>query len=77
MIIPDRSPQRRQVGWEHLFVLIMRHRFSDLVAKPVADSEQEKSDRERDAMTVAHSVALQLISTHLQIAQKGLMTYCK
>jgi hypothetical protein len=28
-------------------------------------------------MTVAHSVALQLISTHMQVAQKGLMTYCK
>jgi hypothetical protein len=28
-------------------------------------------------MTVAHSVALQLISTYLQVAQKGLMTYCK
>jgi transcription factor-like protein len=58
-------------------MLIMRHRFSDLVAERVADTEQEQSDRERDAMTVAHSVALQLISTHLQVAQKGLMTYCK
>lgn len=58
-------------------MLIMRHRFSDLVAERAADNEQEQSDRERDAMTVAHSVALQLISTHLQVAQKGLMTYCK
>jgi hypothetical protein len=58
-------------------MLIMRHRFSDLVAERVADNEQEQSDRERDAMTVAHSVALQLISTYLQVAQKGLMTYCK
>jgi len=56
-------------------MLIMRHRFSDLVAERVADNEQEQSDRERDAMTVAHSVALQLISTHLQVAQKGLMTF--
>jgi hypothetical protein len=58
-------------------MLIMRHRFSDLVAERAADNEQEQSDRERDAMTVAHSVALQLISAHMQVAQKGLMTYCK
>ena len=58
-------------------MLIMRHRFSDLVAERAADNEQEQSDRERDAMTVAHSVALQLIYTHMQVAQKGLMTYCK
>jgi len=56
-------------------MLIMRHRFSDLVAERVANGEQEQSDRERDAMTVAHSAALRLISTHLQVAQKGLMTY--
>ncbi|KAI0266452.1 fungal-specific transcription factor domain-containing protein [Gloeopeniophorella convolvens] len=60
-----------------LFVrmLIMRHRFSDLVAERAVTGEQEQAERERDAMTVAHSAALQLISTHLQIAQKGLMTY--
>jgi hypothetical protein len=58
-------------------MLIMRHRFSDLVAERAADSGQEQSDQERDAMTVAHSVALQLISTYLKVAQKGLMTYCK
>jgi len=57
----------------------MRHRFSDLVAERerAANSEQEQSDRERDAMTVAHSTALQLISIYLEVAQKGLMTYCK
>jgi Fungal specific transcription factor domain len=58
-------------------MLIMRHRFSDLVAERAVDCEQEQSDHERDAMTVAHSVALQLISAHLQVAQKGLMTFCK
>jgi hypothetical protein len=56
-------------------MLIMRHRFSDLVAERAVHCEQEQSDRERDAMTVAHSVALQLISAHLQVAQKGLMTF--
>lgn len=56
-------------------MLIMRHRFSDLVAERAAIGEQEQNEQERDAMTVAHSSALQLISTQLQIAQKGLMTY--
>lgn len=58
-------------------MLIMRHRFSDLVAERTANTEQEQSDRERDAMTVAHSAGLQLISTYLEVAQKGLMTYCR
>ncbi|KAN0128261.1 Fungal specific transcription factor domain containing protein [Lactarius tabidus] len=56
-------------------MLIMRHRFSDLVAERAAVGEQDQSEQERDAMTVAHSAALQLISTQLKIAQKGLMTY--
>ena len=55
----------------------MRHRFSDLVAERAAVSEHEQSDCERDAMTMAHSVALQLISAHQKVAQMGLMTYCK
>jgi hypothetical protein len=58
-------------------ILIMRHRFSDLVAERAVIGEQDQSEKELDAMTVAHSAALQLISTQLQIAQKGLMTYCK
>ena len=58
-------------------MLIMRHRFSDLVAERAAVGKQDQSEQERDAMTIAHSAALQLISTQLQIAQKGLMTYCK
>jgi hypothetical protein len=58
-------------------MLIMRHRFSDLVAERAASGEQEQSDPERAAMTAARSAALQLISIYLQIAQKGLMAYCK
>ncbi|KAF8259235.1 fungal-specific transcription factor domain-containing protein [Lactarius quietus] len=56
-------------------MLIMRHRFSDLVAERAATGELDQSEQERDAMTVAHSAALQLISTQLKIAQNGLMTY--
>ncbi|THH16205.1 hypothetical protein EW146_g4396 [Bondarzewia mesenterica] len=56
-------------------MLIMRHRFSELVAERTATGEQEQGEVECEAMTVAHSCALQIVSAHLHIATKGLMTY--
>ena len=60
-------------------MLIHRHRFSEMVAERmhnhVPDSEQ--SEAEIEAMRAAHSCSLQIISSHLHIAAKGLMTYCE
>ncbi|KAG6333103.1 hypothetical protein ID866_5986 [Astraeus odoratus] len=58
-------------------MLIYRHRMSYFVAERVYNgfSEEEPSEHERDAMTAAQSCALQIISSHMQVAAKGLMTY--
>ncbi|KAI0655064.1 fungal-specific transcription factor domain-containing protein [Cubamyces menziesii] len=62
---------------QYVRMLIHRHRFSEMVAERmhnhVPDSEQ--SEAEIEAMRAAHSCALQIISSHLHIAAKGLMTY--
>lgn len=60
-------------------MLIHRHRFSNLVAERVysGSTEEELSDFEREAMAAAQACALQIISSHMQIAAKGLMTYCE
>ncbi|KAF9223071.1 hypothetical protein BS17DRAFT_782325 [Gyrodon lividus] len=58
-------------------MLIHRHRFSNFVAERVysGSMEDESGDIEREAMTAAHVCALQIISSHIQVASKGLMTY--
>ena len=57
-------------------MLIMRHRFSEMVAERAEVGEMEQGEGECQAMRVAHACALQIVSAHLQIATKGLMTYC-
>ncbi|KAG9220144.1 hypothetical protein CCMSSC00406_0007161 [Pleurotus cornucopiae] len=56
-------------------LLIYRHRFSELVAERMDNGEEEQLDAEKEATIAAHNSALQIITTHLQIAKKGLMTY--
>jgi hypothetical protein len=59
-------------------MLIHRHRFSNFVAERAYNTsmEEELGDVEREEMTAAQSCALQIISSHMQVAGKGLMTYC-
>lgn len=57
-------------------LLIYRHRFSELMAERTsANNEEEPGEQEKEAFFAAQNAALQIISTHLQIAKKGLMTY--
>ncbi|KAJ7917090.1 fungal-specific transcription factor domain-containing protein [Mycena leptocephala] len=60
-------------------LLIYRHRFSELVAERTAAADPQmrppQSEVERDAMVKAHFSALQIVSAHLLVAKKGLMTY--
>ncbi|OJA12560.1 hypothetical protein AZE42_07878 [Rhizopogon vesiculosus] len=58
-------------------LLIHRHRFSNLVAERVfnASMEEDIGDTEREEMAAAQSCALRIISSHMQVAGKGLMTY--
>ena len=60
-------------------MLIHRHRFSNLVAERIygGSGEEELCEIEQEAMTAAHGCALQIISSYMQIAAKGLMTYCE
>ena len=60
-------------------MLIHRHRFSNFVAERVynASMEEDLGDTEREEMAAAQSCALQIISSHIQVAGKGLMTYCE
>ncbi|KAH7890582.1 fungal-specific transcription factor domain-containing protein [Phlebopus sp. FC_14] len=55
-------------------MLIHRHRFSNFVAERVYSGSAEE-EFEREAMAAAQSCALQIVSSHMQIAAKGLMTY--
>ncbi|KAF8132620.1 fungal-specific transcription factor domain-containing protein [Boletus edulis] len=58
-------------------MLIHRHRFSNFVAERVysGSTEEELGDFEREAMSAAQACALQIISSYMQVAAKGLMTY--
>jgi hypothetical protein len=60
-------------------MLIHRHRFSNFVAERVysGSMEEELGDIEREAMSASQACALQIISSHMQVAAKGLMTYCE
>ncbi|KAI0748897.1 fungal-specific transcription factor domain-containing protein [Fomes fomentarius] len=58
-------------------MLIHRHRFSEMVAERMHNHipDGDQGEAEIEAMRAAHSCALQIISSHLHIAAKGLMTY--
>lgn len=60
-------------------MLVHRHRFSEMVAERMHNHipDGEQGEAEIEAMRAAHSCALQIISSHLHIAAKGLMTYCE
>ncbi|RPD56509.1 hypothetical protein L226DRAFT_531350 [Lentinus tigrinus ALCF2SS1-7] len=62
---------------QYVRMLIYRHRFSEMVAERMHNHipDAEQSEAEIEAMRAAHTSALQIISSHLHIAAKGLMTY--
>jgi hypothetical protein len=76
---PIRVTQAERLHCAENFVrlLIYRHRFSELFAERTGTDvkEDEQSEVEKQAMTAAYHCALQIVSAHLSIATKGLMTY--
>lgn len=57
-------------------LFIYRHRFSELVTERTnGNADEEPSDMEKEATASAQNSALQIISAHLYIATKGMMTY--
>ncbi|PPQ74836.1 hypothetical protein CVT24_003660 [Panaeolus cyanescens] len=68
--------ERLHCAEQFVRLLIYRHRFSELVAERTSGpGEEEQTDAEREALMSAHNSALQIISAHVNIAKKGLMTY--
>ncbi|KAF9002487.1 fungal-specific transcription factor domain-containing protein [Cyathus striatus] len=68
--------ERLHCAEQFVRMLIHRHRFSELFAERTASgAEEEQTEVEREAMVAAHNSALQIVSAHLHIAKKGLMTY--
>ncbi|RDB16620.1 putative transcriptional regulatory protein C3C7.04 [Hypsizygus marmoreus] len=61
-------------------LLIYRHRFSELMAERTSGGsgmggEEKMGEQEKEALVAAQNSALQIITAHLHIAKKGLMTY--
>ena len=63
---------------EHLVrLLIYRHRFSELIAERTNGVvPDEQTNVETAALIAAHNSAVQIIAANVDIAKKGLMTYC-
>lgn len=58
-------------------LLIYRHRFSELIAeKTKRPSSDEQTEAERAALIAAHNSAVHVITANVNIAKRGLMTYC-
>ncbi len=70
--------ERLHCAEQFVRLLIYRHRFSEYVAeRTIGPHEEEQNEAEREALMAAHNSALQIIAAHVNIAKKGLMTYCK
>ncbi|KAG6819891.1 hypothetical protein H0H93_007669 [Arthromyces matolae] len=75
-IIRLTQAERLHCAEQFVRLLIYRHRFSELIAERTSGgSDEPASEQEKAALIAAHNSALQIITTHLQIAKKGLMTY--
>ena len=58
-------------------MLIHRHRFQEFLAERWYNGSEEQSEAEMKAIVEAHTCTLQIVTAHIHIATKGLMTYCK
>jgi hypothetical protein len=58
-------------------MLIHRHRFQELLAERWYNGSEEQSEAEMKAIVDAHGCTLQIVTAHIHIAAKGLMTYCR
>lgn len=62
---------------QYVRLLIHRHRFSEMIFERHADGIDEQSEPEVEAIMAAHGCALRMVAAHLNIATRGLMTYCE
>jgi hypothetical protein len=62
----------------YIRLLIYRHRFSVCAAARVANNvDLPKSEEEKEAIRGIHGCGSRIIAVHLNIATRGLMTYCE
>jgi len=58
--------------------LIHCHRFSEYFAERTSGvCDEKQTDAEKEALIAAYEAALQVVFAYANIAQQGLMTYCK
>jgi hypothetical protein len=58
-------------------LLIYRHRFSELIAERAnGPASDEQTEAERAALVAAHNSAIHVVAANVNIAKRGLMTYC-
>ena len=70
--------ERLHCAEQFVRLLIYRHRFSEYLAeRTCGPREEEQTNAEKEALIAAHEAALQIVFAHVNIAQKGLMTYCE
>ncbi|KAG6839961.1 hypothetical protein C0991_010026, partial [Blastosporella zonata] len=75
-IIRLTQAERLHCAEHYVRLLIYRHRFSELMAERTnGGSDEHAGEQEKAALMAAQNSALQIITTHLQVAKKGLMTY--
>lgn len=56
-------------------MLIHRHRFQELLAERWYNGSEDQSEAEMKAIIDTHACTLQIVTAHIHIAAKGLMTY--
>jgi hypothetical protein len=61
---------------QYVRMLIHRHRFAAHVTRRTIEGTMEQSVQEKEAINAAHGCALQIVGAHLNVATRGLMTYC-
>lgn len=61
---------------QYVRLLIHRHRFSELVTERFMEGIDEQSEAEIESIIAAHGCAVRMVGAHLNIATRGLMTYC-
>lgn len=58
-------------------MLIHRHQFQEFLAERWYNGSEDQSEAEVKAIIEAHTCTLRIVTAHIHIATKGLMTYCE
>ena len=76
-VIRVTQAERFHCAEQFVRMLIHRHRFQELLAERWYNGSEEQSEAEVKAIIEAHTCTLRIVTAHIHIATKGLMTYCE